>query len=147
VREKLSPREIHALKVERDTLNPYDEAVVADLTARINAAEQALGGKVFRVPVANLPGLLKQITQINRRAAKLDLSEVRLELYDTETVKYQSGTDNSGAPVTSYREFKYVVLVGETPRVAGFEFVATLEHDDAGTIVRRVPTFGAKATL
>jgi hypothetical protein len=129
VRENLTPKEVYALKTQRDAVREDGD---------VAAAEQALGGKVFRVPSANLPDLLGEITRINKRAAKLELPEVRLEPYETEHVEIKAASDDSPA---EFREYVYVVLVGETPRVAGFEFVATLEHDDGGTIIRRVPTF------
>jgi hypothetical protein len=50
-----------------------------------------------------------------------------------------------GAIETWHEEFEYVIVKGETPRVAGFEFLATLEHEEGGTIIRRMPRFGEDA--
>lgn len=139
----MTPKEIHALKVERDAIHiDRDGQQTYDaLTARIDAAEQSVGGKVFRVPAVNLPELQKQIERINKRAAKIDAVPVELVEASREHVE-STKHDADGEEFKVYTEFVYVVLYGETPRVAGFEFVATLEHDDAGTLVRRVPTFG-----
>jgi hypothetical protein len=141
----MTSKEVWLLKQERAALVTYDERGVAidsaltqfiALTEQINAWEAAWG-KVFRVPVGNLPELHKQIDRINRRAAKLDVLPITI---DDDEVEMVSNEDEEGN--RSFRKFVYILIQGQTPRVAGFEFVATLEHDDAGTIIRRVPTFG-----
>jgi hypothetical protein len=147
----MTSKEVWALKQKRDDAASacYDGRGVAvpsaldhyiALTEQIHAAEQTLGGKVFLVPVRNLDYLSKEIERINKRAAKLEVAPITLTETEREVVEYER-RDDDGELVTAYYEQVYVILTGETPRVAGFEFVATLEHDDAGTIIRRVPTF------
>lgn len=93
----------------------------------------------FVIPVGNLDFLSKEIARINKRAARLGLAPVSFTEIERETVETKPA--RNGQPAT-YVEKALIRIDGETPRVAGYEFVATLEHDDAGTIIRRVPTFG-----
>ena len=125
---------------------------------RIEREEKLLGGKVFRVPTSNLGELEKRIAKIAKRSDKLGLPPVTLtdtgenEMVKRRTLKpeYQSLAEGGHmwGPFVGdefwdsyFVEYRYVVLAGETPRVAGYEFVATLEHEEAGTIIRRVPRF------
>lgn len=110
---------------------------VADREREQTAAEQAAGGRVYRVPVDNLAALRTAVERLTRRAAKLDLDPITLTDADTEIVEREEHGVRVG------QEYRYVVLAGPRPQLAGWAFIAVLEHDHEGdqprAIIRRVP--------
>jgi hypothetical protein len=99
-------------------------------------AEQAVGGRVYRIPAENLPVLTRQIDTLARRAEKLELAPVSM----TEVaIDYEE----RGTPACVY-EYRLVQITGPAPRLGGWIFVAVLEHDQdsegkAQAIIHRVP--------
>lgn len=79
----------------------------------------------------NLPELQRRIEALSRRAVKLGMGPITLVVGAMRKVRPQ------GAKHDEIRQ--EVVVTGETPVVNGWEFVATLQHEDGGTILRVVP--------
>jgi hypothetical protein len=86
------------------------------------------------IPVDNLSTLRDQLANLNKRADKLGLEPVTLRMGET-VVKDHPYT--KGAQYEAIEVF----VEGNAPTLNGWQFVATLEHDENGTLVRRIPTF------
>jgi hypothetical protein len=86
------------------------------------------------IPVDNLSTLQDQLAKLNKRADKLGLEPVTLRTGET-VVK-----DHPYYPSQRYEAIE-VFVEGNAPTLNGWQFVATLEHDENGTLVRRIPTF------
>jgi hypothetical protein len=93
-------------------------------------------------PTANVPSeriaeLRDKIAKLNRKAEKLGCDPIVLRL---------------GEPFTHELEGKIVedtpvFITGKAPQLNGWQFVATLEHDENGTLIRRIPTFTDEVDL
>lgn len=82
----------------------------------------------------------QKIEKINRRASRLGVDTVSVRKIKEETRKKLVGHDPlSNKPV--YVQVPYVVLevTGTAPRLEGWDFIATIQHEDAGNILRKVP--------
>lgn len=97
-----------------------------------------MSNPVAEVPVENIAELTARLEKLNRKAIKLGCPEISLST--GELISRQVGPD----------EFVNVVPVwveGEAPKLNGWQFVATLEHDENGTLIRRIPTFTDEVDL
>ena len=120
---------------EAARLKPF-EIEVERLAAEVARAQAEIGGNVFRIPEPALALLDKKIEQITKRANKLGVEAPKLTVTDeTETEEIKKN-----GKVTGVREYVYVIVSGAAPKLGGWAFLATLQHEEAGTIVRRVPT-------
>lgn len=111
------------------------KAVVAKLAAEVAEAQTQVGGVVGRVPVENLTKLNKKLRAMAKRAAKVGAEAPTLKdsgEKETEEIKERG-------QVVGIREWAFIVVAGETPKYAGWTFLATLQHSEAGAIIRRVP--------
>lgn len=81
----------------------------------------------------NVPTLRKLVDKLNRKAAKHGLSGLGLSVNIAARQVVEDGADVwYTVPVT---------VTGETPRLNGWQFVATIQHaGEAGNILRTVPT-------
>ena len=95
------------------------------LAERVIAAQAVLGGRVFRVPDAELGELRRRIERLDRRARKLGAAPIRL--LDTGE---RDGTAS------------FVVLCGKAPRLAGWTLAAIVSHRDHQTSLRPVGIAG-----
>lgn len=121
-----------------DAKRKYDTALAAQIEA-----EAAVGGRVYRANINNVPALTSHFAKLAKRAAKIDVVAPTLTLDGVEVVRGvgipgDPGVNAFGEKVTTWR---YVIVTGQPVKLAGWEFVATLEHDhDTGkAIIRRVP--------
>lgn len=78
---------------------------------------------------SNLALVQHKIQKLNRRAVKLGLQPLELRVLGEE---YQKHPEREGFLL----KYLFVELVGEAPKVAGWEFVAAIDHLEAGNIVR-----------
>lgn len=92
------------------------------------------------IPTDNLPELQAKLDKLNKRAAKLGLEPITLRTGEKSTQEhpYYKGT---------YYDAVEVFVEGNAPTLAGWQFVATLEHDENGTLIRRIPTFTEEIDL
>lgn len=86
------------------------------------------------IPVENLPVLQAKLETLNKRAAKLGLEPITLRTGE------KSIQDHPYEKGTKYEVIE-VFVEGSAPTLNGWQFVATLEHDENGTLIRRIPTF------
>lgn len=93
---------------------------------------------LFKIPAANLPRLQERVADLAKRAARMakkgDLTNyIPIELAVGEKV-VEARKDLPPAV------YFLVEVTGMSPRLEGWTFVATLQHEDEGTILRPVPT-------
>jgi hypothetical protein len=92
----------------------------------------------FQVPVANVADLQHKLARLNKRAEKLGLKLITLQVLGEEFIKTFKRENESPRHIA----FVNIRVEGETPRVNGWDFIATLQHlGDEGNIIRSVPGF------
>jgi hypothetical protein len=102
----------------------------------------AAGNALYRIPEENLPTLQERIAKLNRRAAKLGMEPLVLTETGEEFVTREKLICNDPQRWLEYQiRFVLVTVTGTCPRVNGWLFCATIEHEDAGNILRVVPGF------
>lgn len=89
-----------------------------------------------------LPDLEARLEKLNRRARKLGVPELRLEV--SAPYVREVPAELPGAPPVKY-EAVDVAVVGETPHLAGWELVAVIEHEEGENLTRPVP--GVEANI
>jgi len=89
------------------------------------------------IPADTFPIIQEKIAALNKRAAKLKVPLVQLQVI-SEFFKDIKKDPDSLAPAVK-RKFYKVQVIGESPKLAGWQFIATIEHKDAGNIIRAVP--------
>jgi len=95
--------------------------------------------KEFKVPERRLDELKAGVEAINKRAAKLGCKPVFLTVGENRMVELPRKNQDDAPKY--YKEFD-VVVEGETPKLDGWNFVASLLHfygDDVGNIIQGVP--------
>ena len=91
----------------------------------------------FEIPLANMPKLAERIERLNKRARKLGIREICVGLGETFQRVFEDDRYPGGKRAVS---FQRVTVAGETPRVNGWEFLATLQHlGEDGNIIRAIP--------
>jgi hypothetical protein len=99
----------------------------------------------YKIPASNLAYLESKIAELARKAARralrgalADETPIGLTVLDTVV------EEQPAHPLTGKRPpakvYKIVEVTGKAPCIAGWTFVATLQHEGEGTIVRTVPT-------
>ncbi len=124
----------HTFELQAAVNRAEDDAREAAIIER-NAAQAAIGGRVFRVVRFNLDSLTKRVEKINRRAVKLGVEPIILtvtdESFDREVIE--------NGKVKEVISYVFVVLSQNTVKLNGYQFAATIEHDEDGNVVRTVP--------
>jgi hypothetical protein len=138
----------------------YQELYEIQAEARLNDDHETLrntldateGNVLFRIPAGNLGYLNTEIARLNKRAARLGTTPItvtELERF-TKTERVPAWTLGNGEVVdwkTIGRDYIIIGIEGETPRLNGWQFAATLIHDENGNTVRRMPSFDLEADL
>jgi hypothetical protein len=100
--------------------------------------------RLFKIPAANLSTLQDKIEQLTKKAAKVarkgqlaDTTPIGLEVVE-RAVEETAQRDALGLPLR--KVFFLCRVTGMTPKLGGWMFVATLQHEAEGTILRTVPT-------
>ena len=85
--------------------------------------------------------LRTEVEELNRRAEKLGVAPLVLEILRTELREDPQGTMDKKDGVPTVRKLMVVDvrLAGETPRLAGWALRAVIEPHDAGNVLRSVP--------
>jgi len=108
--------------------------------------------QTYKIPSENLAGLQAHIEKLNRKVAKLakkgcEVSPLVLTVDPKAIVEKRSQTMPDGSQRT-YEAISFnVTLVGTPVKVDGWQFIATLQHEDGGTIVRAVPGMTTEGEL
>jgi hypothetical protein len=103
-------------------------------------AQAEIGGIVFCVASDNIEKIESKLESLNRKAAKLGTDPISLTKTD-ETIlldyQYEDGPWD-GPQSHSVFEHRFCVLAGPTPKVEGFEFLASIEVTPAGNVVKKM---------
>jgi len=95
-----------------------------------------------KIPAQNLAGLQHAVEKIAKRAKRLKVAAPTINVlssaHDVRVTRKVTNEDGRTRKVTTL--YKLVQVFGEQVIVGGFEFIATLQHETAGTIVRQVAT-------
>jgi hypothetical protein len=123
------------------------DARLADDTDTLRNILDATDGNVlFRIPASNVSFLNVEIKRLNRKAAQLGTAPIvvtELERY-TRSEKVPAWTLSNGEVVdwkTVGRDYAIIGIKGENPSLNGWQFAATLVHDENGNTIRRTVNF------
>lgn len=99
--------------------------------------------KTYQIPVEDLSQLEREIERIARRAEKLGVQPPRMEVGETELITIKL------APMTEGFKIKVanVTIFGEAPKLAGWAFIATIEHMGDGNLIRTYPWIGEEIQI
>jgi hypothetical protein len=153
----LDPRARERVNVHEHPDVRLAQAKADALTAEVAALRALCGGNVFRVVDSKLGELGERIAKLNKKAVKLGTEPVVLTVSDehhqevrTESLVDQETMDIYGAvegstTVKRVIDYTFVTVNGDTPMIAGWVFVATLDHEadqgaDESVGIRRAPT-------
>jgi len=81
------------------------------------------------------PFLVQKIEKLNKRAIKNKLPQVTLAI----TKEYMKEVKGETGKQTVEIPYYTVKIAGEAPKIAGYKFIATIEHQEGGNIIRTVP--------
>lgn len=88
-----------------------------------------MDSKEYLIPHSNLDTLLSSLKRLQNRAIKLGMAM-------DWTSEFSHQTTSEKGKITKFHK---LTISGETPKYDGWSFVATLQHIEAGTILRCVP--------
>jgi GNAT superfamily N-acetyltransferase len=124
----------HRVYDRREGPQTEDLDALEAVRERLAAAEEAVGGTVYRLRDDQLAEGERRMGRLVKAAEKLGITPPKLKRVGEEYREITAG-DNKG---DQYR-LSYVVVEGEEPKLGGWEFVATLQHLDELNVIRRVP--------
>lgn len=93
----------------------------------------------YKIPAERLSILQAGVDKLNKRAAKLGMAPVTVVA--SEPIAEHYIEQEHGVPRTRTRWVRNVRLEGTVPVVAGFAFIAKLDHLEGGNLVLRAPGF------
>lgn len=101
--------------------------------------------RVFKIPAGNLGLLQSRIADLTKRAEKVAKKGLLVDytpigLIIGEKVTEQSKKDEITGFALPPRIYFLCEVTGMSPKLSGWTFVATLQHEEGGTILRTVPT-------
>jgi hypothetical protein len=108
--------------------------------------------QTYKIPSENLPGLQEHIEKLNKKVEKLakkghPVTPLVLVVDPKAIVEEKVHTFPNGEQRTVERIYFTVTLTGVPVKVDGWQFIATLQHEDGGTIVRAVPGMTTEGEL
>jgi len=98
--------------------------------------------ETYMVYASNVGPLTRQLARLQRKAVKLGVGEITVEVSDPYAVTFPPKLDEI---TLAENDFKFsamcdVTISGETPQVEGYAFAGTIQHlGDAGVVLRNVP--------
>jgi hypothetical protein len=95
--------------------------------------------KEFRVPNWRMDAVKDFLAKINRRATKNNLPPIELILGNEET---QTIKDPQGIELVN--KYQHFALSTPSVKINGYSFVASIEHDASGNMIRKAPAFYEK---
>lgn len=100
---------------------------------------------VFEIREENFAELAEKFEKMVKRARKCNLPAPAFEvIWEADEQKFKSGVDGLGEriKIEYWVHYLYVVVAGERPTLAGWDFVATIEHAEEGNLIKSVPGAG-----
>lgn len=87
--------------------------------------------RTYKIPEENLPYVQTKLEKLNKKATKLGCPNIKLTIEDTEIETNRVSRES--------RKFFICSVQGETPKFAGWKFIAKLDHDYSFPIVSTAP--------
>ena len=81
-----------------------------------------------------------KLVEINKKAVKWGLPEVKMEIVKEEDIKIT----NKGGGLDEYKKSYTVKINGKSPQIDGYEFIAKIEHTDGGNLINISPDSSIK---
>lgn len=91
----------------------------------------------YRVRSENLAVAQDAIDNLNKRAARNGLAPITIRVLDTERREWRPSPNEAPQVLT----WVHVSVEGTAPKLGDWQFAASLEHTDAGTLLRTLPGF------
>jgi len=94
----------------------------------------------FLIPKMNIKKFLNRIGALGRKAVKLGCEPI--EVREGETVFKKAGKEVSPVDEREAQTFVECIeyfVVGKAPKIDGYEFIARLDHTEAGNIINTAP--------
>jgi hypothetical protein len=86
---------------------------------------------VFKIPGVNLSYLNQRIEKLNKIAKKLSLEPLSTKVHKIETIQ----TEKNGI----FKKVYHIEIIGSSLKIPGWSFLGTLEHGEAGNLLRLLP--------
>src|SRR3954463_14264862 len=90
----------------------------------------------FTIRTADFSRFEGEFVKLVKKARKLKVSDPSFEVVGTKII---AAVIVDGKVQRPGFEVKVVRVSGQAPKLSGWSFVAVLQHEEAGNIVRRVP--------
>lgn len=136
-----------ALVSSGDYMRSPEGRAVEALRAEVKAAQDTVGGVVYRVPAENLGALREDLDKLVKRANKLGLGEISYRVSDDILRTEHKPVD----PLIAMAElgyiprypkaYRFLVLNAGVVKLAGWMLLATLTVEPGGVMISRVPAF------
>ena len=122
-------------------------------SAPLNATEDARterptdgnGNFIYRIPGGNLASMNAKIEKLNKRARRLGMAPIVVAEIGEEFATHRKRIrDPFGGPSQVQEvtvRFVMVTVIGQTPRIDGWDFAATVQHEEGGNLLRTCPGF------
>lgn len=94
--------------------------------------------RTFKIPAQNMGALKTRLDRLARRADKLGCAPITLEVVEQITETRKITDEIAGVLGERVVEFSIVRVHGEAPKIAGWTFAATIQHTEAGNILRAI---------
>ncbi len=95
----------------------------------------------YRILKGNLPILDKHLAKISKRGAKIGTGPVTYKVVGEEIVKVTEFKNGKTVETGEIKVWCTIELVGETPKIAGWTFQATIDHMHSEPVIRLVPGY------
>ena len=123
------------IKLEgKDNPSYQDTAEAARIRDLVWEGQDKFGGEIFRIPAVQIDTLTGKIEKIAKRSVKLGITPPTItDTGEREDQELQGNGENT------VHTWAYVAVNGTPPYLHGWTFIATLQHENEGTIIRQVP--------
>lgn len=117
--------------------------------ALVTVAQEEIGGVAFCVADDKLRDAHKKIEALSRKAVKIECEPITLTSTDETVLLNYCYFEEEHRGHHATFQHTFVILKGSTPRVPGFEFLATVTTTEAGNVIKTVPAirFGIRHNI
>ena len=104
----------------------------------MNNTDTVIETATFNVPESRIEWLKAEMAKLTKRANKIGCAAPTMTIGDSKMVEVLANDVNG---IVTYVKYFSVVVSGQAPRIAGWTFVATLDHADGEVMLRTHPSF------
>jgi hypothetical protein len=99
----------------------------------VGASKKHIDTTIYKIIASRLPYLTDRLEKLNKKARKLGLAEIT-----SKVLGYYPAIRNLRQKEIQPACYE-VQIVGEFPKLSGWSFIGTIEHTEAGNILRAAP--------